>query len=308
MSIVYQSEMKRGRKWQELCRAMDPEREFHLWPECGDPNDVRYLITWQPPRDLVDHFPNLQVLFSIGAGVDQLDIQAIPDKLPIVRMIDHNLTRGMVEYASCAALALHRDLPLYLEQQRKRTWLQQPQRMATNTRVGVMGLGELGRAVLAQLKMLGFSCRGWSRSPRNIEDVRTFSGSDGFVEFLKTTDILVCLLPLTEETRGIIDAELLFTLPRGAGLIHVGRGGQLVSEDLIKALNRGQLRAAIVDVVDPEPLPENHPLWTHEKVWLTPHVASATQSESAFKSIHDNILRYESNQPMIGVVDRARGY
>lgn len=309
MSIVYQSETERGRHWQALCRAIAPEREFHLWPEFGnDPSKVRYLITWQPPAGLVTRFPNLQVLFSIGAGVDQLDLAAIPDEIPVVRMVDHSLTRGMVEYVSCAVLALHRDLPLYLEQQRHELWQPHPQRLAARTRVGVMGLGQLGRAVLAQLHLLGFKCQGWSRSARTLDNIRTYAGADGLLQFLNTTDILVCLLPLTAETHGILDSSLFNQLPEGAELIHVGRGAQLVAKDLLMALDHNHIKTAILDVVDPEPLPANHPFWNHEKVWITPHVASSSHSDSSFDSIYGNIIRFEGRQPMIGVVDRQRGY
>lgn len=308
MHIAYKSEASRGRRWQALCAEQAPERTFYLWPLETPASDIHYLIAWQPPADVYAHFPNLKVLFSVGAGVDQLALDALPGELPVVRMIDPGLTQGMVEYVTCGVLALQRDLPAYLAQQREHHWQPRPQRPAGATRVGVMGLGELGQAALAQLQQLGFACRAWTRSPRSLAGVAVYSGADELADFLAGTDILVCLLPLTEQTRGILDAALLRQLPEQAGLVHVGRGAQLIGPDLLAALDANRLQAAIVDVVDPEPLPEADPLWDHPRLWLTPHVASSTQADTAFQAILDNIRRYENNQPMHGHIDRERGY
>lgn len=308
MHIVYHSEPERGRRWQALCAEQAPERRFGLWPDNAPDSSVHYLIAWQPSADIYRHFPDLRVLFSIGAGVDQLDLAAVPPELAVVRMIDPGLTQGMVEYVTCSVLALQRDLPCYLAQQRERRWQPLPQRAATATRVGIMGLGELGRASLEPLRQLGFACHGWTRSKRPSLGIPVYSGHAELPDFLAQSDILVCLLPLTDETRGLLSSSLFDRLPAGAGLVHAGRGEQLVSRDLLDALDRDRLRAAIVDVVETEPLPEADPLWGHPRLWLTPHIASATQSDTAFDAILANIRRYEAGQPMHGVVDRQRGY
>lgn len=308
MTIVYQSEPGRGQRWQTLLAERDARRALRIWPDCGDRESVRYLVTWRPPADIMRQFPNLEVLFSIGAGVDQFDFASLPDTLPVVRMVEPGIVQCMIEYVTFAVLGLHRDMPAYLAQQRQGEWRAHPVRPAMHRRVGVMGVGQLGSAVLKQLKRLGFDCHGWNRSPRQLDGIPVRHGAAELAPFLARSEILVCLLPLTEATRGMLDAKLFAGLPRGAGLVQVGRGPQLVDRDLLAALDDGQVGAAVLDVVDPEPLGEGHPFWVHPRVWLTPHIASVTQPDSAFERLYDNILRFERGEPMIGVVDRRLGY
>jgi glyoxylate/hydroxypyruvate reductase A len=181
-------------------------------------------------------------------------------------------------------------------------------RPAGTRRVGVMGMGALGRAALAQLRQLGFDCAGWNRSRRDEPGVRCYAGAEELPQFLARTDILVCLLPLTPETRGILDGALFDRLPAGASLVNAGRGGHLVEADLLAALERGQLVAAVLDVCEPEPLPPQHPFWQHPRIWLTPHVASMTQPGTAVEAVLENLRRHAAGLPLEGLVDRARGY
>ncbi len=308
MNIVYKSEPERGKKWAALVAERAPATRFHLWPDTGNPEEVGYLVAWIPPDDIMQQFPNLKVLFSVGAGADQFDYASLPPTLPVVRMIEPGLTRGMVEYVTFAVLGLHRDMPRYLQQQREGLWQAHNVHTAASRRIGVMGLGTLGEAVLQPLVALGFDCAGWSRSPRDLPGVQCYAGSDRLGEFLARTDILICLLPLTASTEGMLNADLFSQLPRGAALVQVGRGAQLDHDDLIRALDSQQLRAAVVDVTAPEPLPPGHAFWQHPAVWLTPHIASQTQPESAVEALLDNIRRFERGEPMIGVVDREKGY
>ncbi|VVD70286.1 gyoxylate/hydroxypyruvate reductase A [Pandoraea eparura] len=308
MTFLYKADPIRGAEWAELFARKMPELPFRIWPDVGDPRDVRYLAAWQPPEDLATRFPNLEVLFSTGAGTDQFDFSMIPATLPVVRMVESGIIGGMVEYVTLAVLSLHREWRTYLDQQREQNWKVHRVQTASSRRVGVLGLGVLARAVLESLNGFGFSCAGWSRSPQQIEDVECHAGADGLQQFLARTDILICLLPLTEGTRGILSNTLFDKLPRGAAVINVGRGGHLVQEDLLQALDEGQLSSAILDVCEPEPLPQDHPFWTHPKVMLTPHIASMTQPESAVEAMIDNLCRHQVGLPMIGLVDRARGY
>jgi glyoxylate/hydroxypyruvate reductase A len=307
-AFVYKSDPVRGAIWARLFAERAPQYSFHLWPDIGDPAAVRFLFAWVPPDDLMRQFPNLRVLFSAGAGGDQFDFAALPRELPVVRMIEPGIVRAMTEYVSWAVLGVHRDMPLYLAQQREETWRTVPVVPASRRRVGVLGLGVLGRAVLERLQSYGFECAGWSRSRHSLDGVACHAGPGELPEFLARTDILVCLLPLTGATRGILDAQLFSLLPRGASLVHAGRGPQLVDADLRAALERGQLASAVLDVCDPEPLPPGHWLWTHPRVWLTPHIASMTQPESAVEVMLDNLRRFEAGEPMTGLVDRAAGY
>ena len=312
MSFVYKSDPVRGREWAEIFARQAPQLPFRIWPDIGDPAQVRFLAAWVPPEDIRGTFPNLQVLFSAGAGVDQFDLTQLPPDLPVVRMVEPGIIGGMVEYVSWAVLALHRDMFQYRRQQGRALWQPVPLRPAAQRRVGVLGLGSLGQAVLAQLRGFGFDCAGWSRTRRVLEGVldgvQCFAGADELPAFLARTQVLVCLLPLTAETRGILNATLFAQLPRGAGLVHVGRGPQLVAPDLLAALEQGQIADAVIDVTDPEPLPPGHPFWQHPNICLTPHIASMTQPGSAAQVVLDNLRRFEAGEPMLGLVDRVRGY
>jgi glyoxylate/hydroxypyruvate reductase A len=269
---------------------------------------VRFLAAWLPPDDLAATFPNLEVLFSTGAGVDQLNLERIPAHVKLVRMIEPALVATMAEYVGFAVTALHRDMPLYLSQQRERIWREHAVRAAGASRVGVMGLGLLGSASVARLQQLGFHCAAWSRSQRDVPGVDCFHGEEGFDAFLARTDILVCLLPLTDGTRGILGARVFAALPRGAAVVNVGRGGHLVEEDLLASLDGGHLRAAVLDVCEAEPLPPGHRFWSHPRIWLTPHIASTTQPESAVQAVLANLRRHQRGAPMEGLVDPRKGY
>lgn len=308
MQILYKSDPQRGALWQQWLAQHAPDIQLHLWPEIGDPQEIEVLIAWQPPETLMETFPNLKVLLSVGAGADQFDLAALPPDLPVVRMIEPGLTQGMVEYVTFAVLGLHRDMVRYLRQQREEKWLAHSVKPAATRRVGVMGLGELGQAALRQLASFGFDCAGWSRTPRKLDGIECFHGAAQLDAFLARSDILVCLLPLTAETRGLLNRDLFSQLPRGAALVQAGRGAQLNHQDLLDALDSGQLGAAVIDVTDPEPLPPAHPFWRHPAIWLTPHIASQTQNESAVAALLENLRRYQRGEPMVGLIDRTRGY
>jgi glyoxylate/hydroxypyruvate reductase A len=307
-SFLYKSDPVRGRQWAEVFAQRAPTLPFHIWPDIGDPDDVHYLAAWEPPADIATRFPNLKLLFSSGAGVDQFNFDALPADLPVVRMVEPGIINGMVEYVTHAVLDLHRDMPAYRRQQQQGLWQPLPVRPAAERGVGVLGLGSLGQAVLSSLQRFGFSCAGWSRSRHAIDGIECFAGPAELDHFLARTDILVCLLPLTDATRGFLGTPLFSQLPRGAQLVHVGRGAQLVTNDLLAALDSGRLAEAVLDVTDPEPLPTGHALWAHPGVRITPHIASMTQPRSAAAVVLDNLQRFQRGEPLLGLVDRHRGY
>jgi glyoxylate/hydroxypyruvate reductase A len=263
---------------------------------------------WAPPENIAATFRNLELVFSVGAGVDQFDFSQLLAHVPLIRMLEPGIAESMVEYVTMAVLALHRDLLHFIAQQREQTWREIRITQAAKRRVGVMGLGLLGQAVLERLKLFGFPLAGWNRSPRTIQGVSCHAGGQALPAFLAQTDILVCLLPLTSETHGILNTSLFERLPRGAQLVNVGRGGHLVETDLIEALEQGLLSAAVLDVAEHEPLPAGHPFWSHPRILLTPHIASMTTPETAVEFVLDTIGRHRRGETLPGRVDRERGY
>lgn len=302
MAVLYLSEAKRGAVFAKAFAEGLPDLPFHIGA-APDPAEVTHMIAWTPPAD-VSAYPNLRLIFSVGAGVDQFDLSALPPHIGVVRMLEPGIARQMVEMAVMATLSLHRDLPAYLEQAQRGVWQTRVNRNATATRVGVMGLGNLGRAVLQALAPFGFDLAGYSRSPRVIEGVNCQTDLPGF---LSRCDILICLLPLTDETCGILNDELFAALPDGAHLVHLGRGAQLDTDALARALD-ARLASAWLDVTNPEPLPESHWLWTDPRVIVTPHVASQTDASAGAAHVIAGIRADHAGQDVAGLIDRSRGY
>jgi glyoxylate/hydroxypyruvate reductase A len=295
--------------WPEaLARAM-PALELRVWPAAGERADVQYAVVWKPPADSLRALPNLKAIFSLGAGVDYLFTNTeLPEDVPLVRLIDPALTEGMTEYVLYHVLHYHRYMSAYEAQQRQRVWRELPQVRPGDRTIGIMGLGVIGGDIAAKLVLFGFSVAGWSRSAKRLPQVRSFFGREQLEPFLKLSEILVCVLPLTPETEGILNKNTLAALPCGACLISAGRGGHVIEQDLLAALDGGHIAGATLDVFDTEPLPAEHPFWTHPKVTVTPHVASITNPFTASMQVADNIRRLQQGEPLVGVVDRQRRY
>jgi glyoxylate/hydroxypyruvate reductase A len=295
--------------WREAFRRQAPDIEFRNWDAPGDVGEIEFALVWKPPRGVLRSFPNLKVIFSLGAGVDHLlSDPELPAGVPVVRMIDAELTRGMTEYVVLHVLRHHRRQRDLDALQRGGTWNMIVTPTAPSRRVGIMGLGVLGQAAVKALAALEFDLAGWSRSEHGIDGVECFHGKDGLGRFLARTEILVCLLPLTNETEGILSAALFARLPRGASVINAARGGHQVEADILAALDSGQLSEATLDVFHTEPLPADHPFWDHPKVTVTPHNASVTDPESATRQVLENIARFRRGEALPNIVDPKAGY
>ncbi|MGO4566406.1 2-hydroxyacid dehydrogenase [Rhizobium sp. 2YAF20] len=307
MVFWFNSDRERGRVFAEAFARDLPDLPFVMDISERDPEEIRYILTWTTPPDL-HRFRNLEIVFCIGAGVDQFKTETLPSNVMLVRMVEDGIVRMMQEYVTLAVLALHRNLKAYIGQQADATWRSLPVRQAAQQRIGILGLGMLAQAVIERLKPFGFPFAAWSRSEQHFDGVDCYHGPGGLTPFLARTDILICLLPLTKDTQGLLDGELFAALPAGAALVHVGRGAQLDHDALIAALDEGHLSGAVIDVTEPEPLSPEHVFWRHPKITLTPHIASATQPETAARAVIDNIKRHRDGLDPIGLVDRNRGY
>ena len=309
-----------GEAWAARARAALPghpvgatERDG-TWPRHGaDLADVRYLLAWRPHQHLVDQLTRLRAIFSLGAGVDHLLSLKLPPGLPIVRIVDPDLTARMAEYVAWQVLHHHRQGFGYLNLQAERRWHDPGQWPARAVTVGIMGLGVLGTASAEVLMKLGFRVRGWSRSPKQVSGVEEFCGPEQLDAFLHGTDILVSLLPLTESTTGFVDARVLKKLSRSGPLggpvfINAGRGRTHVEADVLAALRDGTLKGASLDVFEVEPLPADSPLWQLPNLIITPHVAAESTPDALVAQIAAQIRAFERGEPLKNVVDRERGY
>ncbi|NKB56151.1 MAG: glyoxylate/hydroxypyruvate reductase A [Alphaproteobacteria bacterium] len=309
MTLIIKPDLEHDRPWRDVLQEMLPERTCRDWDAPGDLGEVEYAFVWNPPPGALRTFSNLKCIFSIGAGVDHLlKDPDLPEGVPIVRMVEPELTQGMTEYVTMHVLRFHREVPTLEAQQRDRVWNELIVPTAPSRRVGLLGFGVLAQDSARVLRALDFDLACWSRTPKQTDSVESFHGADGLDPFLTRTQILVCLLPLTEATKGILNRTLFAKLPRGASLINAGRGGHQVEPDILEALDTGQLAGAVLDVFRTEPLPADSPFWTHPKVTVTPHIASVTQQRSAAEQVAANIRRIEAGEAPHNTVDRALGY
>ncbi len=308
-TLLFYSKSDRTEWWREMMAEHLPEVEFRVWPDVGDRAEIDYALVWKPESGLLASLPNLKAILSLGAGVDHIFADPdLPQGVPISRVVNDNMALRMREWVLLHVLSHHRRQREYNQLQRARVWRDLDQPHAGERRVGVMGLGELGGDAAHHLAAIGFDVIGWSRSPRELDGVRTFHGRDGLKAFLAETDILVSVLPLTPQTTNMIDADFLARLPRGASVINAGRGQQIVEADLIAALDSGHLSEATLDVFQTEPLPVTDPLWIHPRVTVTPHIAAMTDPRALVRQVVQDIRSVEAGQPVTNPVDPARGY
>ena len=301
-------------RWVDRLRAALPGRQVVALGEPFDRRAVHYAVSWKHPPGSLAGLPNLGAVFSLGAGVDHLmGDPRLPD-VPILRVVDPDLTTRMSEYVVLHCLKILRQQMRYVAQQARGVWEDDDdQPAAADVRVGLMGTGVLGRDAARKLAVMGFDVAGWSRSGQVIDCIPTFAGAAGLGPFLARTDILVVLLPLTAETTGLISRALLDGLARdgrtgGPHLINAGRGRLQVEDDILSALDAGTLASATLDVFETEPLPSASRLWTHPRVTVTPHNAAQSEPGAIAALIARQILAHEAGEPFAHVVDRTLGY
>lgn len=295
---------------RDLAKALKktaPDLDIRIWPEVGDKKDITYVIVWNYPAGELRKYPNLKVIASFGAGVDHIfKDTALPENVAITRLVDSSLARQMSEYVAGVILNQRLRLTEYREYQAAGAWA--PKEARPGNTVCLLGMGNIGQQVAHYLISLGFTVCGWSQSPKDIENVETFQGKAALGMALEGADYIVCLLPLTPETEGILDKSLFSKAKKGAYLINAGRGGHLNEDDLLDALYQDQLGGACLDVFRTEPLPDDHPFWRHPKIYLTPHIASLTNIDQAAAQFYENYLNMRNNRPLFNRVDTARGY
>jgi glyoxylate/hydroxypyruvate reductase len=308
-TIAYISRDTDGLHWKKVLEAALGPIDFRTLDTIGNTDAIEIALAWKPPRGLLASFRNLKLIVSLGMGVDHLLADdTLPASVPIVRIMDDGLIGQMSEYAIYWALRHHRDIDKYAELQRARQWKPLDFVDTLHRRVGVMGLGSIGQDTARKFAMLGFPTAGWSRTKKDLAGIETFNGRDGLAEFLARSDILIDVLPLTRDTQGLLDATAFAQLPKGAYFINMARGGHVVDEALLAALDSGHLAGAALDVFNQEPLPADHPYWTHPRVQVTPHIAGATNPRTASPGIIENIKRLRAGQPLINTVDPRTGY
>jgi glyoxylate/hydroxypyruvate reductase A len=310
MAILLCTKTSSMNDWRDALLAEDPSLEIRLFPEAGDPADIEAAVCWnQHDMGELRRYPNLKLIVSMGAGVDHLlRPPGPPPGIPVARLKDHRLTTGMTEFVVLNVLRFHRQDLEYRALQAARVWEELPAPDTAKRRIGILGLGELGAASARALLSFGFPVLGWTRTPREIEGVQGFHGAEGLDAMLRQTDILCCLLPLTPQTRGVINARTLALLPRGAFVINSARGGHVVAADLLAALDSGHIAAAALDVFEPEPLPAEHPYWGHPQVLVWPHAAAITIPSSAAPQVVENLRRARDGRELINLVDFSAGY
>lgn len=309
MALLFISNNDSPSDWQEALASLEPELDFRIWPDLGKPSEIEVALVWKHPAGSLGGLPNLKLIQSLGAGIDHvLADPGLPDNVLIARLVDTELTRQMVEYVVLAVLNRHRRIDELRRAQLSGDWqVIQPVPIG-RSRVGLLGFGQMGQAASNALGHLGFNVAAWTRTPRSVGSITSYHGAEGFTEILKKSDILICLLPLTPQTHGLLNAKAFAVLPTEAYVINVARGAHLVEEDLLAAIDSGHLSGAWLDVFHEEPLPADHPFWTHPQIVITPHLAGLTVASSAATQVVNNLRLVRAGKSPQNLVKPEIGY
>jgi len=307
--LFYEAGSANSDAWLDALRAELPQAQLRVWRE-GDDEPADYAVAWRPPLEMLRPRPGLKAVFNIAAGVDAILKfgDALPKGVPLVRLDDAGMAIQMAEYVSHAVLRYFRRFDEYAGQARERSWRRLEPNRKEDFPVGILGLGVLGSRVAAALAHFGFPLHGWSRSKKDLEGVHCHAGAEGLDEFLRSVRVVVCLLPLTAETTGLLNRATLSRLPRGSYLINVARGAHVVEQDLLELVRQGHIAGATLDVFGEEPLPPAHPFWDEPRITITPHISALTLRHESARQIADKIRKLERGEAIAGIVDLARGY
>jgi len=309
MAILFISKSDSPVEWRRALQKLIPNMDLRIWPDVGERSEVDTALVWKAPLGALANLPNLSLIQSLGAGIDHIfnDPQR-PKGVPVARLVDPELTRQMVEYSILAVLNRHRRMDELRRAAAERLWHVPKPIPFDSSRIGVLGLGEIGLAIAQKLKSLGFLVAGWSRNLKQIDGITCHQGATGLNNLLHSTDILICALPLTLATKGILNKDTLSLLPKDAYLINLARGEHLVEADLLQLIDQKHIAGAFLDVFETEPLPKSHPFWEHPNITVTPHLAGLTIADSAATQVAGNIGRIAMGKSPLNQVDPAQGY
>lgn len=309
MSLLLIAKSRDFTSLKDAILDLDPNVDVEVWPRVDKKERVNFAVCWNHPERVLSNYPNLRAVSSLGAGVNHLlNDESLDDEIPIARLITESLQTQMADYVLNAITNYRLHINRYFEQKKTGIWKQYSNILKASTPIGVMGLGEMGSSVATLLVEQGYNVHGWSRSKKDIEGVTSFAGADELEAFLGKTKVLINLLPLTDETEGILDLDLFKKMIKPGYLINVGRGSHLVEEDLIYAFDMDYLEGACLDVFEEEPLPSNHTFWNRKQIMVTPHIAAITPATEAAKVIVENYKRAMSGMELMFEVDREKGY
>ncbi|MBV9062386.1 MAG: glyoxylate/hydroxypyruvate reductase A [Alphaproteobacteria bacterium] len=305
-TIFFHSSLDSPSEWRAALATQFKDFNFWTGSRVADPERVDVALLWTVPDDGLERFVNLRAILSLGAGIDQLDLNRLPKHVPVARTVDVSLTRTMIDYAKTAVYRYHRRFHVFERQSRIGEWTFVAPTATAQTSIGILGLGEIGREIALALQREGFTVRGWSRTTKHLEGVTSYTGRDGLTAVVGRSSIVLNVLPLTDETRDILCRDLFAQFTDGACLINMGRGQHLVEADLLEAIALGKIDSATLDVASTEPLPASHPFWKHPRILITPHVAGTTGPMTAVETVATNIRRAMAGERLVHQVDLNR--
>lgn len=309
MSIVVIRQDDKLQRWKDALQKVAPEIKVYTYLEDHPKDEITVAVVWKHPPGTLADYPNLDYIASSGAGVDFIfEDNNRPKNIPITRVVDTVLASDMSEYVIAVIFSYLKNLNTYKMEQSKTIWKPRTYKRIADFTIGILGLGALGAVLANDLVRFGFKTQGWSATKKTIESVITFAAQKELGAFLETTDILVCLLPLTNQTTGILNKTLFLQLPKGAHIVNVARGGHVVDTDLIEMIDAGHLSGASLDVFHQEPLLPEHPFWAHDKINITPHYASVSETESVVPQIIENYRRNKKGEVLYNLVSKLKGY